>query len=381
MKESRNRMIAILSLSMAGALVGTGISPALNSIRQYFSDADPILIQMVVSLPSLMVLVVAMVFSQISSRFSMRNICMVSLLLFTVGGMAGYWADNIWVLIMTRVIVGIGYGLMMPMSIGLLSYFYEKDQQQKLNGYQVVASSVVSILFMVVVGYIASLSWRGCFLTYSFGLPCLWYNWKYIPDITLDSPKNRISFGLIRRVWPFVIGMFSIMLIYFGLLNNCSSIMIQEGTVDPASVGLLLSFQTLSSLVTGIFLERIKQYMGNWVKYMIWGSAVISMAALCIPNSLIGTLIGLIAFGLSLALAVGLFNASASVACHREESLSAMSVMSFSRCLGQFLSPIVISGVQGVVGSDAVRFPYYFSLILACVLFAVFIPVKMAGTR
>ena len=47
--EMKNRSMvlwAILSLSMANALVGTGISPALGVIRQSFPDAPGVLVQM-----------------------------------------------------------------------------------------------------------------------------------------------------------------------------------------------------------------------------------------------------------------------------------------------------------------------------------------------
>lgn len=362
---------------MAGALVGTGISPALSSISQYFSDASSILIQMVVSLPSLMVLIVSLFYSKISNRFSMRNICAASMILFTVGGVAGYVADNIWFLILTRVIVGLGYGLMMPMSVGLLSYFYQKEEQQKLNGYQVVASSVASIVFLVFVGYLASLNWRFCFLTYAFGLPCLWLCWKDIPNVTLNSPKNRITVALLRRIWPYALGVFCIMIAYFSLLNNCSGIIVKEGTVSQAIVGVVLSVQTLSSLITGFFLEKMKKSLGQAVKYLIWGCAIVSMAALCVPNSMVCLLIGLTAFGVALASAVGLFNATACVVCHKEESLSAMSVMSFMRCFGQFGSPVIISAASGILGISAIRFPYYFSLALCCIMLLVFIPVSM----
>ena len=87
MKEDRDsgRLWAILSLSMANALVGTGISPALAVMKEYFSDASPILIQMIVSLPSLLVITVAFVFPAMSKHISMRRLCGLGLLLFTVG--------------------------------------------------------------------------------------------------------------------------------------------------------------------------------------------------------------------------------------------------------------------------------------------------------
>ena len=381
MSEGKNRLIAILSLSMAGSLVGTGISPALSSIEQYFAGVPSVLIEMVVSLPSLLVLLVSAVFSSLSHRISMRNICILSMVLFTVGGVWGGVADNIYLLIFTRVLVGLGYGLMMPMSVGLLSYFYEKDQQQKLNSYIVILSSVSSIVSMVLVGYLASLSWRACFLVYLFGLPCLWYNWKYIPNITLTSPKNRISLALIRKIWPYSVGIFSIMVIYFALLNNCSRIVIAEGTVSAASVGVFTSIQTVVSLLAGIFMDPLRKRLGGGVKHLIWGMALLSMAALCVPDNLICLVIGLSAFGVALAVAVSTFNSSACIACHKDESLSAMSVISFSRCSGQFISPILITAVQSSIGINAMRFPYYFSIILALVMAIVFIPVKLPDQK
>ena len=75
--EMKNRSMvlwAILSLSMANALVGTGISPALGVIRQNFPDAPGVLVQMIVSLPSLMVIAVAIPFAWLRRRYSVRKL-------------------------------------------------------------------------------------------------------------------------------------------------------------------------------------------------------------------------------------------------------------------------------------------------------------------
>ena len=85
--NKRLQLFAILSLSMANAFVGTGISPALETIRNNFVGAPDLLIQMIVSLPSLMVIVVSFVFSAMSRRISMRGLCLIGLGLYTAGGL------------------------------------------------------------------------------------------------------------------------------------------------------------------------------------------------------------------------------------------------------------------------------------------------------
>ena len=110
--EMKNRSMvlwAILSLSMANALVGTGISPALGVIRQNFPDAPGVLVQMIVSLPSLMVIAVAIPFAWLSRRYSVRKLCAAGLVLFLAGGLMGGLASGIYTLVLTRILIGAGY--------------------------------------------------------------------------------------------------------------------------------------------------------------------------------------------------------------------------------------------------------------------------------
>ena len=115
MKNRSMVLWAILSLSMANALVGTGISPALGVIRQNFPDAPGVLVQMIVSLPSLMVIAVAIPFAWLSRRYSVRKLCAAGLVLFLAGGLMGGLASGIYTLVLTRILIGAGYGLMMPL--------------------------------------------------------------------------------------------------------------------------------------------------------------------------------------------------------------------------------------------------------------------------
>lgn len=375
MNHSKKLLAAILSLSMATALVGTGIAPALQSISEYFQDAPALWIQMIVSLPSLLMVLVAIPFSAISNRLSMRDICVIGLVLYTIGGLWGAVADDIYTMMFTRVVIGAGSGLLMPMSVGLLSYFFDREEQHRLNGYIVILTSVISILSMVLVGYLADLSWRLVFLVYLFGIPCIWLSWRYIPKTVLKSPKNRVSVHLLRQIWAYAIGIFVMMILYFAMLNNCSTIATSEGTVGAAHIGAVMSIQTVTSLLTGVYMEKLKRLFGRYTKIAIWVLAFVGMAALCVPNSFPALVAGLAIFGVALAMAVGMFNSQACIVCDKEESLSAMSVMSFTRCLGQFGSPVVLAGLQLACGSQAVRFPYYAGAVMAVLMLLMFLPV------
>lgn len=369
---------AVLSLSMANALVGTGISPALGVIRQTFPEAPKILVQMIVSLPSLLVIAVAVPFAWLGRRFSVRKLCGAGLLLFLAGGLLGGLAIDIYTLVLTRIVIGVGYGLMMPLSVGLLSYFFTKEEQHRLNGGIVIWSSVSSIICMVLAGYLAAISWRAVFLVYLFGIPCLLLCLRHIPDVTVSGPvkeeqkRGRGMLGIIKKTWVYAAGTFVVFVGYFAILNNCSSIILAEGLISGEKVGIIMSFQTVSSLITGLYIGKLKKLLGKHMSTFIWVCAIGGLLSLYVRGSLLMTVLGLILFGVALASAVGTFNAEACIACEREESLAAGSVIMFMRSLGQFSSPLVLGFMSGIGGVQNIRFPYEGAAILSVFMMAVF---------
>lgn len=57
---------------------------------------------------------------------------------------------------------------------------------------------------------------------------------------------------------------------YFAILNNCSSIILSEGLISGEKVGIIMSFQTVSSLVTGLYIGKLKKLLGRYMGTFIW---------------------------------------------------------------------------------------------------------------
>ena len=222
---------------------------------------------------------------------------------------------------------------------------------------------------MVLAGYLAAISWRAVFLVYLFGIPCLWLCLKHIPDVTVTGAggaagddrarRARGNLGVIRKTWVYGAGTFVVFVGYFAILNNCSSIILSEGLISGEKVGIIMSFQTVSSL---------GRYMGTF----IWLCSIGGLLSLYAKNSLALTMLGLVLFGIALASAVGTFNAEACIACERDESLAAGSVIMFMRSLGQFSSPLVLGFMARTAGASDIRFPYEGAALLSVVMMGVF---------
>ena len=72
--EVTNRVTAtILSMSLLTVMAGAAIAPALGIIKAHFADAPEMMVQLIVSIPALLIIVTNLFFMSISRRLRTRT--------------------------------------------------------------------------------------------------------------------------------------------------------------------------------------------------------------------------------------------------------------------------------------------------------------------
>lgn len=220
-KESRkNLTITILSLSLLTVMAGAAVAPALNTISAYFGDADQTLTQMVISIPALFIVIMSIVFPKLCDRFKSKGLLMAGLLLYVTGGSLAGIFDNIYIVLAFRALVGIGVGIIMPLSTGLLSFYYSKDKQDKLMGYSSAMNQMGGVIATLVAGLLASVSWRLSFLVYLIGLLSVVLCLLFLPNDRIGTESGKKETMVFARYYPFIIAMFLLMFTFFAYLRS-----------------------------------------------------------------------------------------------------------------------------------------------------------------
>lgn len=76
--EVTNRVTAtILSMSLLTVMAGAAIAPALGIIKAHFADAPEMMVQLIVSIPALLIIVTNLFFMSISRRLRTRTIASI----------------------------------------------------------------------------------------------------------------------------------------------------------------------------------------------------------------------------------------------------------------------------------------------------------------
>ncbi len=160
----------ILSLSIFTVMSGAAVAPALGSISQYFTDVHPLLIKMVLTLPALCIIAISLLFRTITRGLSTKYIAIIGLILYLAGGVGAGLVNSMGILLLLRAVLGIGVGLLMPLSTGLISYYFEPDEQGTLLGYSSSMMSVGATVATTAAGYLVHISWRYSFFVYGFAI-------------------------------------------------------------------------------------------------------------------------------------------------------------------------------------------------------------------
>lgn len=159
-REIRLKPLAasILSLSLLTVMAGAAVAPALEVIREHFSEASKLEIQLIVSMPALFIVITNLFFGKLAERFGARALTMLGLVLYTVGGSAAGLFDSIWAVLIMRALVGVGVGIIMPLSTGLLTYYFPPERREGLMGLSSAANQLGGVVATLLAGVLANIS-------------------------------------------------------------------------------------------------------------------------------------------------------------------------------------------------------------------------------
>lgn len=128
-------LLAIWSVSAIASLPGLAISPILGDLNRIFPKATDLEIQMLTSLPSLLIIPFVLLSGRLSVGRDKLRILTVGLAVFFLSGVACIFAKSMAWLIVISCILGIGAGMVIPLSTGLVVDYFTGDYRVRQLGY------------------------------------------------------------------------------------------------------------------------------------------------------------------------------------------------------------------------------------------------------
>lgn len=295
---------SILSLSLLTVMAGAAVAPALEVIRRHFSDASQLEVQLVVCMPALFIVITNMFFGRLASRFGARTLTMVGLALYTVGGAAAGLFNSIWAVLVMRALVGVGVGIIMPLSTGLLTYYFAPEKREGLMGLSSAANQLGGVVATLLAGVLANISWRLSFLVYLMGLISIVLCLIFMPNDRIRSVESSGaekggSGGVWRRNWGYILCMFLLMTAFFIYPANFAIVTAAEGAIPMSLCAVIMAGTDLVAFGGGLAFVWVKRVSGKCARLVAPLLFLIGYCLLAFVGGWVGTIAGsaLVGFG------------------------------------------------------------------------------------
>lgn len=339
---------SILSVSVLTIMAPTAVSPALAAIRDAFPQITATQAKLVLTLPTLVMMPMGLFSARLTARIDKKKLLLTGMALFLVFGVAGGLVNDFRLLLLTRLLFGVGLGIMTPLSTSLIFDFApEPERRSKLLGIQGSFNQFGGLLFMSLSGVLASMSWRYSFLCYAFVIVSIILTSLFMPSIPPMAPKKKSADGtaapkqkMSKKI--LILAFFAMMIFacYFVINTDLALYMDVLGIGDAKECGYALSLMRIPAILAGILLAWIMRNLKDWTMpfatvIMASGYLIISFA-----QSYGLLLVGCLVVGLGGGFAlppISLYLPR--IVTPRQRTLGVAIIMSVAQ-LGQFISPL-----------------------------------------
>lgn len=353
-------LYTILSISLLTVMAGAAIAPALGVISEHFAGRKPLLIQLIVSLPALFIILTNLVFPWLCRLMKTRTLALTGLLLYIVSGAGAFFVDNIWILLVFRALMGVSVGMIMPLSTGLLAYYFPPEAQAGLMGLSAAMNQMGGVVATFLAGILAGVSWNCAFLVYLLGLIAVVLVALFLPNERLQG-RGGVSLSLLKRFHPSVVGMFLVMILFFIYPTNFA--LTASGTLSEMGVTLTMVGLDVVAFLVGLCFGNLMKNFASPMKYVAPLGFAAGYLCLAVGSGIVSLLAGSALIGIANGIGVPYLNTIGSVKAGKEAATTVMPLLSAALYLGQFLSPLIVSPIASITKAS----PYAIGVAIAII--------------
>lgn len=375
-------LIGIWSVSALTSLPGLAVSPILGELSTIFPHATELDIQMLTSLPSLLIIPFVLLAGKLAEKRDFIRLLRMGLWLFAASGVLYLFSSRMWQLMAVSALLGIGAGLIIPLSTGLISRYFTGEYRVRQFGYSSAITNMTLVVATAVTGYLAEVHWRLPFAVYLLPLISLVLSAYLKKDAASVTIKQEAAIIPPIQSTPVISGKYGIhirhlvqLMLFYGLVTyvvlavtfNLPFLM-EAHHFSSGNSGLMISLFFLAIMAPGFMLDSLVKLLGNKTK--LYSLLAIAIGLLLIWISPTEWLIvpGCILVGLGYGIIQPLiYDKTVDTAIPQKTTLALAFVMVMNY-LAILLSPFITDFFQWIFHTGSQEFPFIFNLCITILI-------------
>lgn len=335
-------------------------SPILVEIQNAFPGASVTMIQMLMTLPSLMSIPMGLFAGVLCSYFYKKHLVLASMVFMFVGGILPLFVHgSITAPVIASLLIGIGQGLMINIAIAITAEFFPGEATGTAMGLKQAAGSIGIAALTVATGFLARSAWYHAYAVYLLLIPVFILTVIFLPkgkkDIKLVSKetgfKGITDMVSVKYIW-YVLMCCLGTVFSFAFYTNIAMSIINSGLGDAAAVGVATAWNSVIVIVIGIIFGYLLKAFKKFAFVAAFAIQAISYLMIAGAGSLtVVAIAGMIyGFGNGIQMIVG--NVYIADVVPQKTYSMAISITMALISVSITLSPVIVNGLVGVLGKQ-----------------------------
>ncbi|WP_169055249.1 MFS transporter [Azospirillum sp. TSH100] len=364
--QSVSLILPVILPVMAAVLV----APVIPDISRAFAAVPNagLLVPVAITIPALMLALFSPLAGWLADRFGRKRLLVAALLAYAVCGVAPIWLDHLPAIILSRALLGICEAAVMTCSTALICDHNQGRERAHWLAMQSMMASLSSIPLIVIGGLLGEQNWRTPFAIY--GLAAL-----IVPAILLlveEAPREAGNPAGSIAVFPrrrfAIIGLLALAasLLFYIMPIQIGFLLAMQGITSPQKIGLATATGSLAILAGSMIFRRLprKGTMPAAATFACMGAGLLTMV---LARDFAGVVAGAVLHGFGWGIALPLLLTMAMAGLPFDLRGRGTGVFMGAVFIGQFLSPLGVAAIDGVLGGlvPAIKVFAILSLLLA----------------
>ena len=358
MQQKTKIKIGVLAAA-ACAISYMAFSPVIADMAAAFPEADISLVQMVITLPSLMFIVFSPLAGTLMRSIPKKTLVLAALGLYLVGGLFPFFFHgSVYLILAGSVIMGCGSGLLMPVCNAVICDFFPQEERAGLMGLSATATAVGALVFIFVSGrLVAAFGWSFCFLAFLLVLAAAAAVVLCIP--ASGGAEGAAAEGEKRggfEMNPFIAALFVLGFVFFAAQNafntNSALYLAETGMGDGDTAGLATMCNTAGGILGGMLFGLAAARCRDQISSVSYGLICAGFLLAALSRVLVPVLAG----GALVGMGFAFYNAAGTYLMAKylrpENNSFTVSIYMAVINLGGALSPVLVNSAAGLLGSQ-----------------------------
>lgn len=374
-------LIGIWSISALTSLPGLAVSPILGNLSTIFPSSTELDIQMLTSLPSLLIIPFIILSGKLTEKVNNIYLLQIGLFLFLISGILYFFCTQMWQLIVVSGLLGIGAGIIIPLSTGLVSRFFIGEYRIKQFGLSSSISNITLVLATALTGYLAEISWHLPFVVYLFPIVSIVLSFFLKKDISpisnsvvsavkIEERSNTIKnkSGIDVKLLLQIMGFYGLITFLALIVTFNLPFIMKEYHLSSGNSGVMISLFFLALMIPGLFLNKIMKLFKEKTKFYSLLCMALGLALILITRNEIMIGFGCVLIGLGYGVMQPAIYEQTTYTAMPQKTTLALALVMVMNYLAILLSPFITDFTMFIFQTKSQQFPFLLNLIITIIV-------------